>query len=191
MPGVWGEQAGPWEPEGLVLARDEEHAHETINDGPGCEECGWNTAREDHMVIIHTMPDGTPDVWADPCIADLVRALGAAGFRTVASCCGHKSSVGGSVIIEWPVPDGHPQRNNYAEGYEAGFREGAAAASRVEHGGGGACCAPSGWHDDGDPLICERPDGHEGDHYERTTGAWRAESDALTPQPWEKLDGIS
>lgn len=27
--------------------------------------------------------------WCDPCIEPLVRALNAAGLRTIASCCGH------------------------------------------------------------------------------------------------------
>lgn len=46
-------------------------------------------SREAQMVVIERGPDGTPTVWCDPEIADLVRALNAGGIRTVASCSGH------------------------------------------------------------------------------------------------------
>lgn len=45
--------------------------------------------REAAMVVLERDEDGTPTVWCDPCIADVVRALNAAGRRTVWSCCGH------------------------------------------------------------------------------------------------------
>ncbi len=41
------------------------------------------------MVVVSRKIDGTPDVWCDPEILDLVRALNAGGIRTVASCSGH------------------------------------------------------------------------------------------------------
>jgi hypothetical protein len=41
------------------------------------------------MIVVSRKIDGTPDVWCDPEIADLVAALNAAGLRTVASCSGH------------------------------------------------------------------------------------------------------
>ena len=46
-------------------------------------------SREASMIVVSRKIDGTPDVWCDPEIADLVAALNAAGLRTVASCSGH------------------------------------------------------------------------------------------------------
>lgn len=46
-------------------------------------------SREAAMVVLERGADGTPTVWCDPEIADLVGALNAAGIRTVASCSGH------------------------------------------------------------------------------------------------------
>lgn len=54
-----------------------------------CGDSDCNEHREAKMVIIERDAMGTPTVWCDPCIADLVRALNSAGLRTVASCCGH------------------------------------------------------------------------------------------------------
>lgn len=45
--------------------------------------------REESMVVIERADDGTPSVWCDPCISDVVSALNQYGLRTVASCCGH------------------------------------------------------------------------------------------------------
>lgn len=45
--------------------------------------------REEAMVVIAVSAEGKPTVWCDPCLAELVCALNAAGIRTVASCCGH------------------------------------------------------------------------------------------------------
>lgn len=41
------------------------------------------------MVVLRRNSDGTPTVWCDPCIADIVEALNAEGIQTIASCCGH------------------------------------------------------------------------------------------------------
>ena len=51
--------------------------------------CETSPNREAAMVTIRRGPDGTPTVWCDPCIADLVAALNAGGMPTIASCCGH------------------------------------------------------------------------------------------------------
>jgi hypothetical protein len=45
--------------------------------------------REEQMVVVSQKLDGTPDVWCDPEIADIVRALNSGGIRTIASCSGH------------------------------------------------------------------------------------------------------
>lgn len=45
--------------------------------------------REEQMIIIARADDGTPTVWCDPEIADIVRALNEGGLPTVASCSGH------------------------------------------------------------------------------------------------------
>lgn len=45
--------------------------------------------REATMVVVERNEHGKPTVWCDPCLVTLVRALNAAGIRTVASCCGH------------------------------------------------------------------------------------------------------
>ncbi len=132
-----------------------------INDGAGCEACGWNTNREAHMVTIRAAADGTPTVWADPCIADLVRALNAAGFRTVASCCGHRSDVGPSVMVEWPPPFLPTARLS-----------GDDCKSALDDVDTLPCDAPSGWHDDGDPMCCVRPDGHTDRHWHPDLGSW-------------------
>ena len=47
------------------------------------------TSREKNMVVIARDDNGTPTVWCDPEIADIVAALNAAGIATVASCSGH------------------------------------------------------------------------------------------------------
>lgn len=46
-------------------------------------------ARESRMVVICRNPDGTPSVWCDPEIVDLVAALNDGGVPTVTSCSGH------------------------------------------------------------------------------------------------------
>lgn len=34
------------------------------------------------------------------------------------------------------------------------------------------CSAPSGYHDEGLPMLCTRQAGHSGDHHEETVGSW-------------------
>jgi len=46
-------------------------------------------ARESEMVVIKRGEDGSPAIWCDPEIADLVSALNVTGITTVASCSGH------------------------------------------------------------------------------------------------------
>jgi hypothetical protein len=45
--------------------------------------------REEQMIVVSRKADGTPDIWCDPEIADLVTAINKGGLRTVASCSGH------------------------------------------------------------------------------------------------------
>ncbi|RUR69035.1 hypothetical protein EJP67_18415 [Variovorax guangxiensis] len=45
--------------------------------------------REAKMVVLERDDAGTPTVWCDPEIADVVSALNAASLRTAASCSGH------------------------------------------------------------------------------------------------------
>lgn len=54
-----------------------------------CDYANTPGGREAAMAIIYRDRDGTPAVWCDPCISELVTALNAAGLKTVASCCGH------------------------------------------------------------------------------------------------------
>jgi len=46
------------------------------------------------MVVLRRGDDGTPTVWCDPCIADIIAALNAGGVSTIASCCGHGEQQG-------------------------------------------------------------------------------------------------
>jgi hypothetical protein len=48
-----------------------------------------NENREHRMVVIERDDAGTPTVWCDPEIVDLVTSLNAGGVRTIASCSGH------------------------------------------------------------------------------------------------------
>ncbi len=52
------------------------------------------------MVVIERDADGTPTVWCDPEIADLVVALNKAGVRTVASCSGHEHRPGSIALAD-------------------------------------------------------------------------------------------
>lgn len=56
---------------------------------PGDELPHPKPSREDAMVVIARKPDGTPDIWCDPEIIDLVTALNAGGLEPQASCSGH------------------------------------------------------------------------------------------------------
>lgn len=51
-------------------------------------------SREAAMVVLERDDGGTPTVWCDPEIADLVGALNSGGVRTIASCSGHGKSFG-------------------------------------------------------------------------------------------------
>lgn len=57
-------------------------------------------SREDRMVVIERDSAGTPTVWCDPEIADLVVALNKAGVRTVASCSGHGHRPGSIALAD-------------------------------------------------------------------------------------------
>lgn len=57
-------------------------------------------SRESRMVVLCRKPDGTPSVWCDPEIADLVQALNAGGIPTVASCSGHGESPGNIALAD-------------------------------------------------------------------------------------------
>jgi len=46
------------------------------------------------MVVIKRDNAGTPTVWCDPEIVDLVTALNAGGLPTIASCSGHGETMG-------------------------------------------------------------------------------------------------
>lgn len=41
-----------------------------------------------------------PNVWCDPCLVPLVRALYENGFPTVASCCGHGKRPGNVALSD-------------------------------------------------------------------------------------------
>lgn len=57
-----------------------------------CEHANDPGGREAAMIVLDP---GTPErqgrdeVWCDPCIAPIVKALNDGGLPTVASCCGH------------------------------------------------------------------------------------------------------
>lgn len=51
--------------------------------------CDYSPNREAAMTVVERDAGGKPTVWCDPCIEPLIRALNAAGLRTIASCCGH------------------------------------------------------------------------------------------------------
>ena len=66
---------------------------------PACPgQCDQN--REANMVVVERKPDGTPSVWCDPCIADIITALNAGGVRTIASCCGHQQRPGRIALTD-------------------------------------------------------------------------------------------
>lgn len=50
------------------------------------------------MVVIQRDGNGTPTIWCDPEIADLVRALNDGGVRTIASCSGHGARPGNIAL---------------------------------------------------------------------------------------------
>lgn len=58
----------------------------------------YSKSREAQMVVISRDKDGIPDVWCDPEIVDLVKALNEGGVRTVASCSGHGERTGNIAL---------------------------------------------------------------------------------------------
>lgn len=56
--------------------------------------------REDAMVVLRRHPGGTPAVWCDPEIADVVQALNAGSVSTVASCSGHGVRPGNVALAD-------------------------------------------------------------------------------------------
>lgn len=63
-------------------------------------ECDCRPSRESQMVVVRRDQSGTPTVWCDPEIVDLVRALNDAGLRTVASCSGHGERPGNIALAD-------------------------------------------------------------------------------------------
>jgi hypothetical protein len=55
-------------------------------------------SRESRMVVIERNAEGTPTIWCDPEIVDLVTALNAGGIPTVASCSGHGAQRGNIAL---------------------------------------------------------------------------------------------
>lgn len=56
--------------------------------------------RESLMVVIERNEAGTPTVWCDPEIVDLVTALNKGGIRTIASCSGHGQQPGNIALTD-------------------------------------------------------------------------------------------
>jgi hypothetical protein len=56
--------------------------------------CAWGTT------TVLRMPGIGRPVGVDSCISDLVKALNEAGFRTVASCCGHGKRPGNIALAD-------------------------------------------------------------------------------------------
>gem|GEM_PF-1169464 len=56
--------------------------------------------REERMIVLQRDSDGTPTVWCDPEIADIVSALNSGGVKTVASCSGHGVKPGGIALAD-------------------------------------------------------------------------------------------
>lgn len=63
-------------------------------------ERGGPGSRESAMVVIQRDASGTPTVWCDPEIADLVTALNAGGIPTAASCSGHGVRAGVIALVD-------------------------------------------------------------------------------------------
>lgn len=64
------------------------------------DNSGASSSREQSMVVLRRKADGTPAVWCDPEIADLVAALNAGGVPTVASCSGHGKRPGNIALSD-------------------------------------------------------------------------------------------
>ncbi len=46
------------------------------------------------------------------------------------------------------------------------------AAALARPDAGAECGEPSGYHDDGDPMLCTMAEGHAGDHAHHTAFSW-------------------
>jgi len=60
----------------------------------------------------------------------------------------------------WETIDVQPLLRQWAKQVEQEIRDGVPGYDPDRP----ACSAPSGWHDDGDPMGCTRAEGHGGDH---------------------------
>lgn len=74
------------------------------------------------MVVIERDEAGTPTVWCDPEIVDLVTALNKGGIPTVASCSGHGVNWGNIALRDgrelFIAPDFDAARNFEASGMQ-------------------------------------------------------------------------
>lgn len=64
------------------------------------EKIADEMSREERMIVLQRDSDGTPTVWCDPEIADIVCALNSCGLKTVASCSGHGVKPGGIALAD-------------------------------------------------------------------------------------------
>lgn len=64
------------------------------------EKISDEMSREERMIVLQRDSDGTPTVWCDPEIADIVCALNSGGVKTVASCSGHGVKPGGVALAD-------------------------------------------------------------------------------------------
>lgn len=97
-----GEMFRPvWDAALLSLATPKSPATEDSSAGD-LEEVQFGDAmtREGRMTVLQRNTDGTPTVWCDPEIADIVRALNSGGVKTVASCSGHGEKPGGIALAD-------------------------------------------------------------------------------------------
>lgn len=65
-----------------------------------CPDIGALQNLLDPMVVLRRKADGTPAVWCDRAIADIVQALNAGGVPTVASCSGHGVRPGNVALAD-------------------------------------------------------------------------------------------
>lgn len=59
--------------------------------------------REEQMAVLARSEDGTPTIWCDPDIIDLVTALNSGDLKTVASCSGHGEKPGFIALADGRV----------------------------------------------------------------------------------------
>lgn len=90
--------------------------------------CEHAPNREAAMVTV------AENVWCDPCLAPLVRALNGGGLPTVASCCGHGTHYGsialadGRQLVILPDFETWAVRDNRIEGQR--FDDGCPSSAR-------------------------------------------------------------